>query len=358
MNEKRWQFFVLIIIACFGKGCVPVVIDPLGKGDSQDECVKGETRFVRCYEDDEKMQKEYCYGLWEKKGDCLDCIEDQVTYQECENDKNKGQKLICDKNKWVEAGDCFDWPESSEMVTIPAGEFKMGCYDRFDYDQCESDEDPVHMVYLNAYKLDKYEVTTSQYQQCVDAGVCKYDGTYHYGYCNFPDHRPDHPVNCVSWYSAKAYCRWVGKRLPTEAEWEKAARGGCEFYNDCLNENRNYPWGDEEATCEFAVMNDEDAGGEGCGEIMTSPVGSRKKGISPYGVYDMAGNVSEWVNDKYSAGYYEKSPYKNPQGPETGNEAVLRGGDWGSGSSFFYVFRRLDRYMSEHDHYIGFRCAK
>ncbi|HSA34030.1 MAG TPA: formylglycine-generating enzyme family protein [bacterium] len=246
-----------------------------------------------------------------------------------------------------------------EMVSVPAGEFQMGCNSAVD-DQCGGDESPYHAVTLSAYKIGKYEVTVGEYQQCVTNGACNNNGeNYHYytntdyESCNYgAEGKGIHPMQCVTWYGAKAYCEWIGGRLPTEAEWEKAARG---------TDGRKYPWGNEPTvSCDYVVMFDSNAGGLGCGTGGTMPVGSKPNGISPYGAYDMIGNVWEWVNDWYASGYYASSPTNDPTGPETGDARVLRGGSWRS-----YDDNRLrasSRYLynpgGSSYYYLGFRCAK
>jgi len=192
-------------------------------------------------------------------------------------------------------------PDSADisMVLIPAGQFTMGS------DNGDTDEQPVHTVYLNDFYIDKYEVTNALYKDCVTAGVCaqpqnvrNYDNSQ---YAN-------HPVVYVDWYMAKAYCEWRGSQLPTEAQWEKAARG---------TDGRTYPWG-EGIVCNKA--NYLSCVGD------TKPVGSYEDGKSPYGLYDMAGNVWEWTADWYSDTYYRSSPAENPPGPDSGQHRVLRGG--------------------------------
>ncbi|HSA33010.1 MAG TPA: formylglycine-generating enzyme family protein [bacterium] len=249
-----------------------------------------------------------------------------------------------------------------EMVEVPAGEFWMGCNEAVD-DQCEGDESPYHAVTLSAYKIGKYEVTVGEYQQCVTNGTCNNsnENEPHYytntdiPYCNLgaPD-RDNHPMNCLSWYGAKAYCEWIGGRLPTEAEWEKAARG---------TDGRKYPWGDTPAvSCDYAVMDDDDAGGEGCGTDGTMPVGSKPNGVSPYGAHDMIGNVWEWVNDRYDEDYYTSSPTNNPTGPETGDGRVMRGGSWRHDLVIYLIYLRASSRVDVGEgsiaDYFGFRCAK
>ncbi len=199
-----------------------------------------------------------------------------------------------------------------DMVEVPAGEFTMGST------AGDPDEVPVHTVYLDAFWIDRAEVTVDAYHECVDAGVCKQGNSS--TSCNWnKSDRGDNPVNCVTWKQAHDYCEWRGARLPSEAEWEKAARG---------TDARTYPWGEAAPSCDLAVMWDAAVGGFGCDQNRTQPGGSRPAGASPYGAVDMIGNVREWVNDWYGATYYAESPSANPAGPETGTYRVLRGGSW------------------------------
>lgn len=221
-----------------------------------------------------------------------------------------------------------------EMVDVPAGEFQMGCNEAVD-DQCYQNESPYHAVTLSAYKIGKYEVTAAEYHQCIVAGACNNEGEHLYydgesEHCRYGSSTTaNFPMNCVSWYGAKAYCEWIGGRLPTEAEWEKAARG---------TDGWKYPWGnDPVVSCAYAeYYNYDNETGEECGcgrGDGPSEVGSVPAGISPYGAYDMIGNLWEWVNDRYGETYYETSPTNNPAGPETGDDRVLRGGGWRVSSS-------------------------
>ena len=197
------------------------------------------------------------------------------------------------------------------MVYVPGGTFLMGSADS---DKLANfDEKPQHSVTLDAFWMDRTEVTNAQYKKCVQAGVCKASE-----YLDSWDTNGDNqPVVGVSWYDAKAYCQWTGAALPTEAQWERAARG---------TDGRIYPWGDQPATCEYAVM--AEGGQEGCGKKPAWPVGSKPKGISLYGALDMAGNVSEWVEDWYQEHAYSPAAQTNPTGPMTGTLKVLRGGSW------------------------------
>jgi serine/threonine-protein kinase len=195
------------------------------------------------------------------------------------------------------------------MVLIPAGEFIMGSEQGF------SDERPVHTVYVASFYIDLLEVTNREYRACVDAGVChppaRLDSATRADYFTNPQYDA-YPVIWISWYDAFAYCAWRGARLPTEAEWEKAARGA---------DGRTYPWGDQEPIPDLLNFIHS-------GIYDTAPVGSYPLGASPYGVLDMAGNVYEWVQDIYAPDYYHYSPYTNPTGPEEGTYRVTRGGSW------------------------------
>ena len=164
----------------------------------------------------------------------------------------------------------------------------------------------------------------------------------------------DHPVIEVSWYGANTYCEYNDKRLPTEAEWEKAARGGCEMGGEpgaCEDpaDERSYPWG-EGIDCEHANYS------ECVGD--TTPVGFYPAGVSPYGLYDMAGNVWEWVKDWYDGGYYSISPRTDPTGPESGTYRVLRGGAWSSGTHDLRVAHRTIYVPGGANGIFGFRCAR
>jgi formylglycine-generating enzyme required for sulfatase activity len=232
--------------------------------------------------------------------------------------------------------------EEDDMVCVEAGSFLMGCNQELD-DNCSATEFPVHEVYLDRFSIDVHEVTVAEYRACVDAGGCTEADP-----CNAA--RPgmgDHPINCVDWEQAGAYCAWVGKRLPTEAEWEKAARG---------TDERTYPWGEDEPSCALAVIAED---GEGCGSEGTYPVGSRPAGASPYGALDMIGNVEEWVLDWFDSAWYAESPGVNPEGPEQGTHRIVRGGTWRSSDPrTTRAAWRWGNVPSSRYEAGGFRCAK
>jgi len=231
-------------------------------------------------------------------------------------------------------------PGSINRILIPAGEFTMGS------NKGNDNEKPAHQIYLNSYYIDKYEVTNAQYEACVKVSKCTVPheikssirGNY-YG-----NHEVDnYPVIYVDWTQAKAYCEYAGKRLPTEAEWEKAARG---------TDGRMYPWGNELPNCSRLNYRGED---NSCLED-TRSIGDYPSGASSYGVMDMAGNVREWTSSNY-----KPYPYKIDDGREdlySNNLKVVRGGAWSFSSDYISVSHRFNLDPSYNDDNTGFRCAQ
>jgi formylglycine-generating enzyme required for sulfatase activity len=236
------------------------------------------------------------------------------------------------------------------MALVPAGPFEMG------RDDGPTDEQPIHTVTLDAFYIDLYEVTNAQYAHCVEAGVCDpttdttaFESSYSRRiYFGNPEYQ-DYPVIYADWYEAQAYCAWRGGHLPTEAEWEKAAQGGLK--------GKLYPWGNEAPICQSGAPNgakfDDDAG---CNSTDTERVGSY--GPNGFGLYDMAGNLWEWVADWYDVDYYANSPAANPTGPEDGSFPVLRGGSWQSNAEHLRVTGRRFNDPKSGALNIGFRCAR
>ncbi len=218
------------------------------------------------------------------------------------------------------------------LVYVPAGEFTMGSTD--DDRDADDDEKPQHKVTLDAFWIDRTEVTKDQYQKCVAAGKCAAPSCSGTGQGN-------HPVVCVRWQDAADYCAWAGGRLPTEAEWEKAARG---------TDGRKYPWGNETPDCGLVNFS-------GC-VGNTSAVGSYPSGASLYGTLDMAGNVWEWVADWYNESYYSGSPGRNPTGPTSGQYRVLRGGSWNNVQGDVRAAYRNWFVPGGWNVLDGFRCAR
>jgi formylglycine-generating enzyme required for sulfatase activity len=250
------------------------------------------------------------------------------------------------------------------MVYVPAGEFEMGSTDAQieavleDCPKCGSDwfdhEQPAHTVYLDGFWVDQTEVSNAQYRRCVETGVCSPPTECEWGETAFGDAAfADHPVTCVSWDAARSYCLWVGGQLPSEAQWEKAARG---------TDGRLYPWGDAfdgalvnycDAQCGFEQM--DQAYDDGFAK--TAPVGSFPAAVSPYGALDMAGNVWEWVFDWYDDLYYGKSPERNPGGPNAGAHRVVRGGSWYTNRAGVRTAYRFHTEPGSVYGLLGFRCV-
>jgi len=220
--------------------------------------------------------------------------------------------------------------ERTGMVLVPAGEFWMG------RDDGNDDEKPRHRVYLDAYYIDQYEITNELYQRFMEATRRAAPLFWSQSHLN----EGSQPVVGVSWDDADAYCRWAAKRLPTEAEWEKAARS---------DDGRSYPWGEQ---WDSSRANSKESQRSG-----PAPVGSYPSGVSPYGAHDMAGNVWEWVADWYAKDSYMREPRRNPRGPETGSWKVLRGGSWGYLPYLLRTTSRLSIMPDLRNTVIGFRCA-
>jgi formylglycine-generating enzyme required for sulfatase activity len=276
--------------------------------------------------------------------------------------------------------------DGMEMVYIPAGEFTMGStvWESIVFSNMKlhlfPDQRPQHKVYLDGYWIDKTEVTVGMFKKFVMETGYETSAERRGGGKPWRDGRKEdewpivlgidwlhprdieteaednHPVVQVSWVDALAYAEWVGATLPTEAQWEKAARG---------TDERKFPWGDEfngtylnygDSLCPVKRWRDL---GYNDGYAYTSPVGIYPEGASPYGVLDMAGNVWEWVSDWYDENYYENSPYKNPKGPETGYGKAMRGGSWYDGEPVAWVTCVIRHQNPTNDRYedVGFRCV-
>jgi formylglycine-generating enzyme required for sulfatase activity len=223
------------------------------------------------------------------------------------------------------------------MVKIPGGTYSMGSTE-------DVEATPVRQVTLSSFHMDKYEVTVGEYRKCVTSGACLTPINSLSTYCNYDKSGKDaHPVNCVEWSDAKKYCSYVGKRLPTEAEWEFAARG---------LDSRKFPWGNNNPTCSQADFKNDS--GLFCSGSGTSPVGKHPLGISFWGVHDLGGNIEEWVYDYW--GKYTIGPLVNPSGPYSGTDHVVRGGNWEIESKYMRTFARW--HFGQAKYWIGFRCAK
>ncbi len=282
-------------------------------------------------------------------------------------------------------GDTWTRPaDGALMVYVPAGEFSMGLSDERlasllqvlaehdpEFSQAKwidhlGEEQPAHLVSLDGFWIDRTEVTNAQYRHCVEAGGCRAPNE-----CDRGEGKPtfgdrskdDHPVVCVDWYGAQDYCAWAGGRLPTEAEWEYAARGPQDHF---------FPWGNAwgEALdspranlCDVNCPSDERDAGYDDGYARTAPAGNYPDGASWCGAQDMAGNVAEWVQDWYQWDYYQRSKARNPSGPDQPAEnygqaaRVRRGGGW---DYSWFLVRVTDRSLDVPDareSELGFRCV-
>lgn len=293
------------------------------------------------------------------KGPCVP----QCDGKECGTDGCGGQCAPgCGAGETCDASKGICNQTSGGMVSIPAGMFWMGCNDHADT-QCSGEETPGHFIYLDAYYVDQYELTIGRYKQCWQVGGCSAPGSG--GKCTWGGD-DNLPVNCITWNQADNFCKWEGKRLCTEAEWERAARG---------TSGGVYPWGAAVPDCTLANFHDANGycvpGSDGTGSVVS--VGSYESGKSPDGLYDMAGNVWEWVNDWYNSGYYQTvansgctelfypgsctSPFVDPQGPANGSARIIRGGSF---NNFAYDLRASARNVvgPSGDAVIGSRCCR
>lgn len=225
---------------------------------------------------------------------------------------------------------------------IPGGDYQRGRTHKLPDDGLKwwpellTDDRPVRKITVDPFYIDTYEVTTTEYARFVAA--TKRKPPYNWGHPSPPAGKENHPVSGVSWFDAEAYCRWAGKRLPAEAEWERAARG--------LPEGQKYPWGERNPTKKDARYDTVEGPG---------PVGQFPPNL--FGLYDIAGNVWEWCSDWYEREYYATAPEKNPQGPETGAYKVIRGGSWSDVAKYLTTAHRSWARPAEETPTVGIRCA-
>ena len=299
---------------------------------------------------------ESCESCPEDCGDCPQCGDVQCTAFE-----------VCDPTLGV----CL-----AEQVPIPADEFWMGCNEAVDT-LCQEDEYPQHLVMVDAFLMDRTEVTFAQYKSFLEATqpdgpastCCKDDGACYQ--CFEPTNvlfwintewylepgYSSHPMRAMTWLGARTYCQWAGRRMCTEDEFEMASRGGCGLYNDCKNEIRKYPWGNESPDCSLVVM--KKILGQQCSwpyETTALPVGSRPRGASPYGIYDLSGNMNEPTGNLYTCDYSETSPCLSPSGDSY--QIPIRGGSFSaSAMALRSSFRGNIKQFYPLGESTGFRCC-
>lgn len=249
----------------------------------------------------------------------------------------KSKNLVVDDNRDFSIYETMVGDDAREMVLIPEGVFTRGS------DSGGYDEKPEKEIYLDAYFIDKYEVSVKNYNVFRRAAnYVKPSVPFFQGDQSILD-TPEFPVVGVSWLDATNFCKWAGKRLPTEAEWEKAARG---------THGLVYPWGNK------FLQKRANIAGEADGHKYMSPIGSFPMGRSVYGIFDMAGNASEWVADFYDQFYYKESPIMNPTGPEKEKNHVFRGGSWDARKVDVRTAKRFAASPGRKDSIVGFRCAR
>jgi len=309
--------------------------------------------FAGCGKDKEE-QAEKNQAIQGQKEATVDPPEETIDEEKAgEEDTEKQEETTADLPKEITGED------GVTMVLIPAGEFQMGTgsseipqlilwakdwYPDANADLFEN-ETPRHKVYLDVFYMDKYEVTNALYKKFMDA--TRHETPKYWDDVRFS--APEQPVVGINWHDAKAYAEWVGKRLPTEAEWEKAAQGGLL--------DKRFPWGDADpdgTQCNFADESWADTDFDD-GYRFTAPVG--RSIPNGYGLYDMSGNASEWCADWYDENYYSKSPERNPTGPGSGTLRILRGGSWNNFPYFLRVASRGTKSPLSMDSRLGFRCV-
>lgn len=355
MKKKALLFILLAFIftACANDDEESGLNDNENGSDTEeslpDAVVINDTEQETPDEDAEDTPESFCYS-----GGAI-LYEGATQFKVCPGDSEKFQKQLCRDGKWVDEGDCV--PGS---VTIPAGSFKMGC-DKEIEENCPEDTVPLHEVALSSYVMDKFEVPVELFELCMAENICTNDNSEEPHYrtsaesdkCNIgnPD-RKNHPANCVTWHGAKAYCEWLGKRLPTEAEWENAAKSGKE---------QIYPWGNTPAaSCDNTVMK---GSANGCGYNVTSPIGSKVAGISEHGIFDLSGNVAEYTGDWYEKKFYSteeasKADTQGPAEPEKDKFKVIRGGSYIYGENHARSSFRGSAKLDDPAIDFGFRCVK
>ncbi|MCO4764485.1 MAG: SUMF1/EgtB/PvdO family nonheme iron enzyme [Myxococcales bacterium] len=268
----------------------------------------------------------------------------------CSNNPVKSGKS-CGSDKVCVGAKCTAVPAG--MVFSPGGDGWLGCSTTKSGD-CKQETLPSKKITIKPVFIDRLEVSTKQFQACITAGKCNKPKGAEKPECsmNKKSPKPNHPMNCLPWGHAKAYCSYKGKRLPTEAEWERAARGNCATVSgDCKAETPVYPWGNDVASCSYTMMKNHT--GPGCGTNNTAAVGTKAKDKSPIGAMDMGGNVSEWVIDGWDAKALTNWAATNPVVTK-GAKHVIKGGHFAADSPDIRSFSRNEGTESPQ---VGFRCV-
>ena len=298
-----------------------------------------DSTLPRAKKDALKAEFDEAYGPWREalEGFERDCSESVI---EVAKRQQAQERALAEWQAKYARGERARKAVGVELIKIPGGTFSMGA------DDGSKNERPVHRVTLPTFWISKNEITVRQYKACVSAGQCNGDALNKYGHCNWgKDGREDHPMNCVNWNQASDFAEWVNGRLPTEAEWEFAARSG--------GKPQAYPWGDEPATCSRAVMA---SGQGGCGQGSTGPVCKQPGGHTAQGVCDMAGNVWEWVEDVY-VDNYKGAPTDGSARMTEGPQRVFRGGGWADNHRSLRAAKRRGVSPRFRDEYLGFRLV-
>lgn len=316
-------------------------------------------------EEDGNIYGDYSDSGYEQKDDNLKPDEyqtkpdaDNIVISDDAADDGVDESADTDSEESDESTDLY-----ADMVLVPQGTAWLGCNENIE-DDCPAAELPYQEISTKAYYIDKFEVTVADFKKCIDAGSCgeeefAYDTVKGNPYCNLGAGKDDHPMNCVSYFGAQAYCLYAGKRLPSEGEWEKAARGGCEIHGDesCEENSYIYTWGNEgEPSCSNVNMANS-ASDWGCGSDSTKVGGSYEAGKSPYGSYDMLGNLYEWVDDKWSDNHSEAKPDGSSIGTASGEGVVKGGGFMQTDPLQFRISFRARQYTEEILYSRGFRCV-
>jgi len=309
-----------------------IFLDEDSPTSSEDDTGQEGSDTDECPDDNEKLLPGICgCGIPDIDGDrdgSADCIDG------CPSDPYKTEPGQCGCQQAETAGCGI-----TEWVSITGGTFQMGS-------SASGKEQPIHQVTIPDFQLAKTEVTVAEYLSCVADGACEEPGSWS-GECywNSAEH-DEYPVNCVSWDSATKYCQWAGGRLPSESEWEYAARSE--------GQETTYPWGNEAASCTQAVIKD---GGDGCGTALPMPVCSKKAGLSAQGVCDMSGNVFEWVQDTWHANY-DGAPTDGSAWLGSSHRFVRGGSFLNDANEVRSAFRSYYFGADYENTFIGFRCAR